>query len=181
MRLMRCPLGPLAGLLFAFLSLWLLAAPVQAQTSSSLGSGDPFSLLQGLSPSEQQSILGRISGAGQLGAGTTELNNFPGYNLGQMSSGQMQLMEQELAIRQRRLQEEQQPVIPILRGSDWVIIEIGFHLAPRPSSQASLALQQASGAQGQAARRCRLCRGAPAAMQPRRSPRRPRRWRRHLN
>ncbi|MGH8182020.1 MAG: polysaccharide biosynthesis/export family protein, partial [Steroidobacteraceae bacterium] len=138
---MRRPFGLLAGLLPVLLCLWLFPSHTQAQTSS--GSGDPFALLQGLSPSQQQSILGRITGAGTLGSGTTELNNFPG-GLGQMNQGQMQLLQQEMAARQRRLGEEQQPLIPILRGGDWVIVEIGFHLAPRTTAENSLALQQAS-------------------------------------
>lgn len=151
MRLMRRPFGPLAGLLFAFLGLWLVAASAQAQTSS-LGSGsNALSLLQGLSPSEQQAILGRISGAGTLGTGTTELNNYPGGlgGLSQLSQGQLQLLQQEMAIRQRRQGEEQQPLIPVLTGGDWVIIEIGFQLPPRPASESALALQQAYAGQAQ--------------------------------
>ena len=147
MRLMRRSFGPLAGALIAFMGLWLFASSAQAQTSSSLGSSDPFALLQGLSPSEQQAILGRISGAGNLGTGTTELNNYPGRGVGQLGQGQLQLLQQEMVIRQRRQGEEQQPLIPILRGGDWVIVEIGFHLAPRPAPQTSLALQQPYNAQ----------------------------------
>lgn len=146
MLLMRRPFGPLTAVLIAFLGLWPLASSAQAQTSS-LGSSDPFALLQGLSPTEQQSILGRITGAGSLGSGTTELNNFPGGSgMGQLNQGQMQLFQQEAA-RQRRLGEEQQPLIPVLRGGDWVIVEIGFNLPPRPVSEQSLALQQAYNAQ----------------------------------
>jgi protein involved in polysaccharide export with SLBB domain len=145
MRLMRRPFGPLAGVLFAFLGLWLLAASAQAQNSS-LGSGGELSLLQGLSPTEQQAILGRITGAGTLGTGTSELNNFPGAGLGQFNQGQSQLLQQEMALRQRRLGEEEEPLIPVLRGGDWVIIEIGFTLPPRPQSETTLALLQPSNA-----------------------------------
>ena len=150
MRLMRRPFGPLAGVLFAFWGLWLLAASAQAQTSSLGSGGDALSLLQGLSPTEQQAILGRISGAGTLGAGTSELNSFPGAGLGQLNQGQLQLLEQEMALRQRRPGEEEQSLIPVLRGGDWVIIEIGFTLPPRSASQTTPALQQASSAQAQA-------------------------------
>lgn len=147
MRLMRRPFGLLAGVLAATLGLWLFAAHAQAQTSSA-GSGDPLALLQGLSPTEQQSILGRISGAGNLGPGTTELNNFPGIG-GQLNRGQLQLLQQQMAIRQRRAGEEEEPLIPVLRGGDWVIIEIGFQLAPRPASESPQSLQQAYSAQTQ--------------------------------
>src|SRR6185312_9782121 len=114
MRLMRRPFRPLAGALIAFLGLWLFSPSAQGQTSSSLGSSsDPLALLQALSPSEQQAILGRISGAGTLGTGTSELNNFPGaLGGGQFNPGQLQLLEQQMAMRQRRGGQEQQPLIP---------------------------------------------------------------------
>jgi polysaccharide biosynthesis/export protein len=148
MRLMRRPFGPLAGLLFAFLGPWL-ATSVQAQTSPLGSSDNPLALLQGLSPSEQQAILGRITGAGTLGPGTSQLNNYPGAlgQAGQGNQGQLQALEQEMALRQRRLGEEQEPLIPVLKGGDWVIIELGFHLPPQTQSQAALALQQAYNSQ----------------------------------
>jgi hypothetical protein len=152
MRLMRRRFGPLAGVLIAFLGLWLFTASAGAQTPSTLSSSnDPFALLQGLSPTEQQAILGRITGAGSLGNGTSEINNYPGAlgGLGQANQAQLQLLEQQMAMSQRRLGEERQPLIPVLRGGDWVIIEIGFSLPPRPVSQTALALQQAASAQGQ--------------------------------
>lgn len=148
MRLMRRPFGPLAGLVLASLGLWLVATSAQAQTSSLGSSGNAFALLQGLSQSEQQAILGRITGAGTLGPGTTQLNNFPGAgSLGQYSQSQLQLLQQQMALRQRNRGEEQQLLIPVLKGGDWVIIETGFHLPPRPESQTALALQQAYNAQ----------------------------------
>lgn len=144
MRLMRRPFGPLAGVLLAFMSMWLTAASAQAQTSSLGSSASALALLQGLSPSEQQAILGRISGAGTLGAGTTELNNYPGglAGMGQLNQYQLQLFQQELAVRQRRLGQEEQPLIPLLKGGDWVVVEIGFHLPPRAVPERPLALQQ---------------------------------------
>ncbi|HEV7137772.1 MAG TPA: SLBB domain-containing protein, partial [Steroidobacteraceae bacterium] len=148
MRLTRRPFGPLAGLLIAVMGFWLLAGAAHAQSTALGSSSDPLALLQGLSSSEQQAILGRITGAGSMGAGTTELNNFPGAR-GQAGQGQTQLLEQEMALRQRRLGEEQLSLIPVLKGGDWVIIEIGFQLPPRPESQSSLALQQALATQGQ--------------------------------
>ena len=143
---MRRPFGPLAAVLIAFLGPWPFASFGQAQTTPGVSS-NPFALLQGLSPTEQQSILGRITGAGTLGPGTTQLNEFPSV-LGQLNQGQQQLLQQQMAIQQRRQGEEQQPLIPVMRGGDWVIIEIGFQLPPRPSSETALALQQAYGVQG---------------------------------
>lgn len=148
MRFIGRPFGLLACVLLAFFGLSLLAPSAQAQTSSLGSSSSALGMLQGLSPEEQQAILGRISGAGTLGTGTSELNNFPGA-LGQGNQGQMQLLQQEMAVRERRQEEEHQPLIPTVRGGDWVIVEIGFHLPPRPAPETPLALQQAYGAQAQ--------------------------------
>src|SRR6185437_350976 len=149
MRLMRRGLGPLTGLLLAFLGLWLIAASAQAQMAPVQSGDNPFALLQGLSPSEQQAILGRITGAGTLGQGTSELNNTPGGvgQFGQLNQQQLQQLQQEMQIRQKRLGEEQQSLIPILKAGDWVIIEIGLHLAPRQASESTVALQQAYASQ----------------------------------
>ena len=66
--------------------------------------------------------------------GTTRLN--PGAG-GQLNQGQAQLLEQQREIQQRREQQgqERQPTVPVLKAGDSVIIEIGFHLPPRPASE----------------------------------------------
>jgi polysaccharide export outer membrane protein len=148
MRLMRRQLGPLAGLLLAFLGLWLLSGPVHAQTTS-LSSGGLGSLFQGLTPDEQQAILSRL-GAGNLGGGTSTLNQLPGQlgSMGTLGQSQTQELRQESAVRRQRAQEEQEPLIPVLRGGDWVIIQIGFQLPPLPVNESALALQRLYATQG---------------------------------
>ena len=144
MRLMRRPFGPLAGLLIAFVGLWLLSGGAHAQTAGGLGS-----LIQGLSPQEQQAILGRL-GAGNLGGGTSTITQLPGQlgAMGSLNPSQQQQYQQEMAVRRLRSQEEQQPLIPVLKGSDWVIIQIGFHLPRAPVNESALALQQLYAGQG---------------------------------
>src|SRR5215469_195597 len=142
MRLTRRPFGPLAGLLLAFLGLWLLVGAARAQTS-------PTDLFQGLTPEEQQAILSRL-GAGNLGGGTSTLSQLPGQlgSTGSLNQAQQQEFQQEMAVRRRRAEEEQQPLIPVLRGGDSVIIQIGFQLPPALINQSAQALQQLYGAQG---------------------------------
>ncbi|MGH8297626.1 MAG: hypothetical protein ACRETZ_19315, partial [Steroidobacteraceae bacterium] len=145
---MRRPFGPLAVLLFAFLGLWLLSGSVHAQTS--LSSGGMGSLFQGLTPEEQQAILGRL-GAGNLGGGTSTLTQLPGQlgSMGALSqSPQMQEYQQEMAVRRLRAEQEQQPLIPVLKGGDWVIIQIGFNLPPPPVNPSVQALQRLYSTQG---------------------------------
>jgi polysaccharide export outer membrane protein len=147
MRLMRCPFGPLAGLLIAFLGLWLLAGSANAQTSS-LSSGGALDLFQGLTPEEQQAILSRL-GANNLGGGTSTLNQLPGQiGAGSLNQGQQQEFQQEMAVRRRRAQEEQQPLIPLVQGGDWVIVQIGFQLPPAQVNASAQALQRLYAAQG---------------------------------
>src|SRR6185437_14932626 len=147
MRLMRRPFGPLAGLLFVFFGLWLLAGSAYGQTS--LSGGDATGLLQGLTPEEQQAILSRL-GAGNLGGGTSTLSQLPGQlgSTGTLNGAQQLEFQQEMAVRRRRAQEEQQPLIPILKGGDWVIIQIGFELPAAPVNESVQALQRLYLAQG---------------------------------
>jgi polysaccharide biosynthesis/export protein len=146
MRLMRRPFGPLAGLLFAFFGIWLLAGTAHAQDLSSGGGGDLF---QGLTSEEQQAILSRL-GAGNLGGGTSTLNQLPGQlgGTGSLNQAQSQEFQQEMAVRRRRAEEEQQPLIPELRGGDTVIVQIGFQLPPALPNQSAKALQQLYSSQG---------------------------------
>lgn len=150
MRLMRRPFGPLAGLLFAFIGLWLLAGSAHAQSSSLGGdTGGAMDLFQGLTPEEQQAILGRL-GAGNLGGGTSTLNQLPGQlgATGSLNQPQTQEYQQEMAVRRRRAEEQQQPLIPVLNGGDWVIVQIGFELPPAPVNASVQALQRLYSSQG---------------------------------
>jgi polysaccharide biosynthesis/export protein len=148
MRLMRRPFGPLAWLLFAFFALSLLAGSAYGQSTSLASSGEA-GLLQGLTSQEQQAILSRL-GAGNMGGGTTTLSQLPGQlgMSGALNQAQLQEFQQEMAVRRRRAEEEQQPLIPVLRGGDWVIIQIGFQLPPAAVNESAQALQQLLSAQG---------------------------------
>ena len=149
MRLLRRPFGPLAGLLFGFLALWLLAASAHAQNSSlssmSPSSDNMLQMLQGMTPEQQQAILGNLSGGGLGGTGTSQFGGLQGQGL--TNQAQLEQLQQQMSIRQKRLQEQQQPLVPILKGGDWVIVQIGSRLPPAITSQAS-ALEQAYSAQG---------------------------------
>lgn len=153
MRLLRRPFGPLAGWVFAFLGLCLIAGSAYGQASSGsggggLGSGGLMQMFQGLTPDEQQAIMNQLGSGGALGSGTSALTF--GQSLGNMSQAQLQQLQQQMmSVREKRAQEQQQPAIPVLQGGNWVIVEIGFHLAARaaPTVRSTTALQQALGSQ----------------------------------
>jgi polysaccharide biosynthesis/export protein len=145
MRFLRRPFGPLAGQLLGLLALWLLATTAHAQ-SSSLSSMAPSSdnmmqMLQGMTPEQQQAILGGLSG-GSLGTGTSQLGGIQGQMGGVANQAQLEQLQQQMAIREKRLEEQQQPLVPILQGGDWVIVQVGTRLPPALTSQTS-ALAQA--------------------------------------
>jgi protein involved in polysaccharide export with SLBB domain len=146
MRLMRRRFGPVPGLLFVLFGVWLLAGTAHAQD---LSSGGAAGLLQGLTSEEQQAIVSRLGG-GNLGGGTSNLNQLPGQlsGTGSLSHAQTQEYQQEMAVRRRRTEETQQPLIPRLQGGDWVIIQIGWQLPPTLLNPSAQALQQLYGAQG---------------------------------
>src|SRR5690348_14744168 len=133
MRLMRRPLGPLASWVFTFFGLLLVASTAYAQTSGLAGGAGLTQMFQGLTPDEQQAIMNQLGSGGALGPGTSALTF--GQSLGSLNQSRLQQLQQELSVREKRAQEQQRPLIPQLQGGDWVIIEIGFHLPPRASTQ----------------------------------------------
>ncbi|HJS91183.1 MAG TPA: SLBB domain-containing protein [Steroidobacteraceae bacterium] len=165
MRLLRRRLEPLAGWAFAFLGLWLLAGAAHAQSSSSAaaaaggaGGAGLMQMFQGLTPEQQQALMNQLGSGGALGPGTSALSF--GQALGNSSQSQMRQLQQQLSVQQRRAQQQQLPLIPELQGGDWVIVEIGYSLPARRSSQATTALQQALAAQQGSAT------GAPQTLSP---------------
>jgi polysaccharide biosynthesis/export protein len=144
MCLMRRSFRPLVWLLLALNWALLLPGLAQAQTSALSSSTDALQLFQGLSSDEQQAILSRL-GAGSAAGGLGMLGGSQGQ-LGAFS--QLGQLQQGLVQRRPRREEEERPLIPTLRGGDWVIIQVGFQLAPPPAAPSPQALQQLYSAQG---------------------------------
>src|SRR5512146_1538270 len=111
MRLMRRPSGPLAGLLLAFLALGRLSGHAYAQTSAISSPTDALQVFQGLSPQEQQAILGRLGGGGGIGGVAGGLGGLQGQlgSLGSLSQGQLGQLQQQMTQRRRREEEQQRP------------------------------------------------------------------------
>src|SRR5579872_3003801 len=124
--------------LLAAVSLGVFAAfhgSQMARAQSATSGLDPTELLKNLRPEQQQAILERL-GVG-AGAGTSS-----SQRAGQTGVPPEQQTEQAQAQAQRpREGEELEPLIPVLKPDDWVIIEIDFQLPPRPISPSMQALQ----------------------------------------
>ncbi len=130
----------LVGLACFFLSMTVfLASSDQVYGQSATPSADQLQMFQNLTPDQQQAILqslggnagalGGLSGQGQQGSSTSDRQGQQRQNADNN--------DDSLNGRNRRPSEEdeqREQSIPGLHADDWVIIEVGFHLAPRSSA-----------------------------------------------
>src|SRR4029077_19188517 len=124
MREMRRPFVLRTGFLFAFLSLFSLGERAYGQTG--MPTSDQIEIFRSLTPEQQDAILRQLGGGGTGIGGAV-----PGQGQTGQRQGQIPESELERAQRSRVEGEEVEPLIPVLKGDDWVIIEIDFHLPPR--------------------------------------------------
>lgn len=100
-------------------------------------SADQIEMFKNLTPEQQQAILQSLGGSGGLGGlgGLSGLGSSTGGLQGQSgrnTDNQGNLLNNN-ARRPSEEDEEKEPLIPVLRADDWVIIEVDFHLNPRPA------------------------------------------------
>lgn len=123
MRLLR-RVGPLAGLLLMVLGFGL-SSSVYAQ--SALNSALGLSLLNSVSPTQQQAIMSRLGGTSGFGGAYLPQS-------GLMTQSQLQQLQQQQAVAAQRRALRVRTVIPVLRGGDWVVVQIGVTLPPAAGS-----------------------------------------------
>jgi polysaccharide biosynthesis/export protein len=135
MRVLRRRLVWLLSCFFSMVSVLGTADWVYGQGSVT-PTADQIEMFRNLSSDEQQAILqslgitgglgsaGGLGGLGGLGSSTTE------RLIQQRADNQ-----ENNATRNRRPSDEDQenePLVPVLKADDWVIIEVDWHLGPRP-------------------------------------------------
>jgi len=137
MHVLRRRLVGLACFCFSMIAILGGTDWVYGQASVS-PSADQIEMFRNLSPDQQQAIMQSLGGSG---GGLGGLSGLAGGAAGQGGGGssaaaqQAQRDNQENLNRNRRPSdedEETEPLVPVLKGDDWVIIEIDFHLGPRP-------------------------------------------------
>jgi polysaccharide export outer membrane protein len=153
MLLMQRPSAVAVGLVLAILSIFSPLPRALAQTAEQI---DTF---KSLTPEQQQAILQQLGGgagaAGALGLGssTTDLESSDtvsstgALRQGTTISGRrgVQTDNELLQKSAADLADEADARRTTLKGFDWVIIEIDYHLAPRPISQSLQARYLAQG------------------------------------
>jgi protein involved in polysaccharide export with SLBB domain len=126
---------------FALLAGLILGASLAAPVPEAIGQAttptpEQIDMFRNLTPDQQDAILRQISGGGSSTGGLGGLTGLGGISGTLGSQGQRTGQGQAQANEQDRpLPEgEREPLIPVMKGEDWVIVEIDFHLAPRPSA-----------------------------------------------
>jgi polysaccharide biosynthesis/export protein len=100
-------------------------------------SADQIEMFRNLSPDQQQAILQSLGGAGGGLGGLSALGGLTGQGAaGSSTAAQQAQRDNQENLNNRRKpsdeDEEAEPLVPVLKGDDWVIVEIDFHLGPRP-------------------------------------------------
>ena len=171
MRVLRRRLALLACFFLSMVSFLASSDRVFGQASIT-PSADQIEMFRNLSPEQQQAILQSLGGGGgglsALGGSLGGLGGASGTER-QNAFGLGGSTLDNLANRNKPSDEdeEKEPSIPVLRGEDWVIIEVDFRLPPRPTQgqqpgaagqpsqqnlqayQAAMAAQAAGGNQNQ--------------------------------
>jgi len=161
MRVMRSLRGCKAALLLIAGCILLHAPPVTAQSASP--TPEQLQMFQGLTPEQQQAVLdqlGNRSGSDQISGGglgglggTGERQSTDQFGRPRTFGSQN---EQTGTGRERKKpteedEEELEPLIPVLKRQDWVIIELDYQLPPRPVPPYLQSLYAAPNAQAAAA------------------------------
>src|ERR1700730_3544058 len=134
MRVLRRPSVLLAGLLFLAAAFWGLTDRVYGQAVTP--SADQIDMFRNLSPDQQDAILKQLGGGGGAG-GLSGLGSSSSSADRQGQANQRDNQDNIQGRSRRGTDEEPEPLIPVLKAEDWVVIEIDFHLTPRTTSQAA--------------------------------------------
>ena len=161
MRVMRSLRGCKAASLLIAGCILLHTPPVTAQSASP--TPEQLQMFQGLTPEQQQAVLdqlGNRSGSDQISGGglgglggTGERQSTDQFGRPRAFGSQN---EQTGTGRERKKpteedEEELEPLIPVLKRQDWVIIELDYQLPPRPVPPYLQSLYAAPNAQAAAA------------------------------
>jgi polysaccharide biosynthesis/export protein len=127
-----------------------LFAPAQRALGQSNSQGlDPSQVLRNLDPDTQEAIMNRLGGQGTDSSGMGQ-QQMQRQGQGQGLQNERRLPPKSDAQRKHELERllEENPLFPVLKGQDWVIVEVDYFLPPRPISLQTLAsLGAASSAQ----------------------------------
>lgn len=127
MRMMGRLRGLLAGLVVSAFCLGLCGEWAEGQVTPT---PDQLQTFQGLTPEQQQQIRNALGAAGGTQA-------YGAYGAGERAGGGVTETDRLNQLQREQLKkaeagEEVEPLVPVLKSEDWVIIEVDYQLSPRP-------------------------------------------------
>jgi polysaccharide export outer membrane protein len=125
----------LAGLI---LGLGLIVPGPQAigQGQVATPTADQIEVFRNLGQDQQDAILRQLAGGGSSSGGLGGSSTGLGSSSATLGQSQQDRLRQGQGNEQQRAtpDEEREPLIPVMKGEDWVVVEIDFHLPARAAS-----------------------------------------------
>lgn len=118
-------------------------------------------MLQGLSPEQRDAILNQIGQGGSSGSSSNSNRTDTDRRNGDLNNPQD--MREERKRTPSEEDEEREPILPVFKGEDWVVVEIDYVLPPRPYSPSLQGLYLSQGAAGISALQSQQAAAAAAA------------------
>jgi polysaccharide biosynthesis/export protein len=135
----RRPVRGLLAVLLAVIACFLSSG--QPSYGQSASGADPLQMLQGLSPEQRDSILKALSGSDSSSSSSSSSDT----SRGRSGSGNQQTQPESKGGGQQ--EEEKEPLIPVFKPEDWLVVEIDYQLPPRPFSPSLQSLYATQGVQ----------------------------------
>jgi polysaccharide biosynthesis/export protein len=133
-RVLRRALPALSCLLL--LCATLASELLRAQTPSLTPTPEQLDLFRNLPADQQQALMQQLGGLLGQGSGSLALPGALGSSrqgqLGREGQGDQSTLDQLNGMN--RSGEPPEPLIPVLKPEDWIIVEVDFHLAARPAA-----------------------------------------------
>ncbi|MBV9344114.1 MAG: SLBB domain-containing protein [Gammaproteobacteria bacterium] len=115
--------------------LLLLLASERSHAQGFTPTPEQLQIFQGLTPEQQDAILKQLGNVGGTGGTGTGLSS--GGSNAERTGANEKLPGAEInATEAPPPDEESEPLTPQLRGEDWVVLEVDFHLQPRAPASA---------------------------------------------
>src|ERR1700722_265455 len=144
MRAKRRLPGPVTALLAIAACLLSGNEPIYGQSSAP--GADQLQMLQGLSQEQRDAILNQIGQGGNSGSSSNSNRSDTDRRNGDLNNPQDTREERKRTPSEE--DEEREPLLPVFKGEDWVVVEIDYVLPPRPYSPSRRAPYLGQGAAG---------------------------------
>ncbi len=141
----------------------LLSGNEPSYGQSSTSGADQLQMLQGLSQEQRDALLNQIGQGGSSTGGSSSSSSRTDTDRRNGDLNNQQDTREERRRTPSEEDEEREPLLPVFKGEDWVVVEIDYVLPPRAYSPSLQALYLSQGAAGISALQSQQSAAAAAA------------------